>query len=1120
MTERPDPDPEQTPKERPETLPEESPVATAEPSPAKPLRARRPRAHRIGIWSLVVMALISLLLGVAFLAFTGRQITFPDALTDRIEATINHDLNGPKVSIGQIVAVVDRNFVPRVTARNVGLIDGSGAEIARLNTLRAVLSKEALMARQLRPDTLRLSGAQIVVRRRADGTMALDFGGARGAVGSAAEVLEAVDRAFSTDPLSDIRQVEARDVTVSLEDARSGRVWQATDAGVTLRNSDASLNLALSFELFNGTEDLSDIEMSFSLDKSSLATVMALDITQAPTQDFALQSPALSFLSVVHAPLSASMRVEIDGTGKLSRYTGTMEIGAGQIVAAEGAPPLEFQGGKGYFDYDPREERIEFPQFNLSTDALSLRGAGHILLSDFVNTWPQTFTGQWQFSDIRIASEGLFDQPVGFDRGMADIKMTLNPFRLDIGGLDLAQGDTWLRGSARAQATSDGWTVGADLAADSLSGAALLALWPPAAAAKTRTWIAQNMYEVTYHDLNAAIRVRPDQPKPSFAVDWSFDDLNMRFMKTQPPVTGGRGYGAIFGNAMTVTLEGGMIAAPSGGDIDVAGTVLRIPDITQKPARMEIGLRTQSRIEAAMALMAAPPFSILKNAPYGPDVAEGDAQLRGRIELPLIKKVMPTDVNYLLQGRLQEVHSEQLMRGQVLAADDLAVTVDPAGLTIAGDVRIGQAKAAGQWHKAFGPEHKGVSQVTGTVTLDQAFLDTFKIGLPAGMVQGATTGEMTVDLRRGEVPRFAMSSNLSGLRLTVPGLGWGKPAGTQGRLEVAGTAGPVPRVSSLTLSGAGLEARGGQVLLTDAKTLDRLSFERVTIGNWLDVPVTVIGQGAGQPVRIDISGGSLNLARASFGGGGSSGAAAAIPVQVALDHLYLSEGLDLRNASAKLSVGRGVTGSFEGLLNGRGPLTGTIAPGAHGVTIAASSQNAGAVVAAMGVLQEASGGTLGLRLTALPEKGSYDGSVLIENIRVQSAPTLAELLSAVSVVGLIEQMTGEGGLLFSTVKADFHLRPGRLTIRDGSAEGPSLGISVEGLYDTVAKTVDLQGVVSPIYFLNALGQVVARQGEGLFGFTYTLKGAAKSPAVGVNPLSLLAPGALRDLFRSKPAGDD
>lgn len=159
-------------------------------------------------------------------------------------------------------------------------------------------------------------------------------------------------------------------------------------------------------------------------------------------------------------------------------------------------------------------------------------------------------------------------------------------------------------------------------------------------------------------------------------------------------------------------------------------------------------------------------------------------------------------------------------------------------------------------------------------------------------------------------------------------------------------------------------------------------------------------------------------------------------------------------------------------------------------------------------------------LTALPEEGSYDGRVVIQDIRVQSAPALAELLSAVSVVGLIDQMTGAGGIQFSQVQGDFTLRPGRLSIRDGTAEGPSLGITLEGLYDTSAGQVDLQGVVSPVYFINALGQVVARKGEGLFGFTYTLTGDAKSPAVGVNPLSILTPGALRDIFRKKPAGGE
>jgi len=1090
-----------------------------EETPAEARKRLHP-AHRFGLWSLALMALVALFIGIAVLAFTGRTVILPDAITARIETKINSDLNGAKISIGQIVVLVDKTFVPRVTARNVGLIDGSGAEIARLNELRAVLSKDALKHMRLRPDTLRLSGAQVTVRRRADGTFALDFGGAQGTAGSAAEVLEAIDRAFSTEPLSKISRVEAREITVSLEDARSGRLWQATDAAVILLNSDENFDITLNFELFNGTEELSDVEVSFASQKGSLATVMSLSMDNAPTRDFALQSPALSFLSVVDAPVSAAMRAEFDTKGRLAQYSGKLAIGAGQIVAGEGAKPLAFEGASGYFDYDPTKERIEFPQFSLKTDALDISGRGHILLRDFDGAWPQVFTSQWRFSELKLAPDGVFSEPLVFDQGMADLQLRLAPFSLEIGQIDLKQGDVWLRGTGRAAATSEGWQAGLDLKVDALSHAELMALWPPKAIAKTRDWMTENIHSATYRDLNAALRFVPGQSAPTLALDWRFDDLDLRYIPVQPPLLGGHGYGSIFGNALTVVLDGGTVTPPMGGAVDMAGTVVRIPNITEKPARLDIALATQSTIEAGLSLVAEKPFSVLNEAAFGPDVAKGQANLRGLISFPLNKIVTFEDVNFLLNGTLSDVSSDQLMRGQVLSADQLALTVDPSGLTLAGSARIGTAQAAGQWRKNFGPDHRGTSDMTGRITLNQALLDTFKIALPDGTVAGDATGSLSVALRKGQPPKFDISSELSGMRLSFAPLKWGKPAGTRGSFTISGTAGDRPDITNLALSAAGLEATGGRVTLTPEGTLDRLDVDRFKLGGWLDVPASLVGQGPGQPVKVEIRGGRFDLSGATFGGSSGSGTGAAIPIEVRLDRFEITKGQELNAFSARLSLADGVTGSFRGDLNGTGTLTGTVRPGPYGPTITATSTDAGSIVTAAGVLERASGGEMSFGLTALPEAGSYDGRVVIHDIRVQSAPALAELLSAISVVGLIDQMTGAGGIQFSQVQGDFILRPGKLSIRDGTAEGPSLGITLEGLYDTNAGQVDLQGVVSPVYFINALGQVVARKGEGLFGFTYTLTGDAKSPAVGVNPLSILTPGALRDIFRKKPAGGE
>jgi len=94
-------------------------------------------------------------------------------------------------------------------------------------------------------------------------------------------------------------------------------------------------------------------------------------------------------------------------------------------------------------------------------------------------------------------------------------------------------------------------------------------------------------------------------------------------------------------------------------------------------------------------------------------------------------------------------------------------------------------------------------------------------------------------------------------------------------------------------------------------------------------------------------------------------------------------------------------------------------------------------------------------------------------------------------------------------------------MKQSSAVGASLGLTMEGTYEFAKQKMDMRGVITPIYLLNGLleqskifgGLFGRKKGEGLFGFTYTLKGNVDAPKVGVNPLSILTPGLFREIFR-------
>jgi len=213
-----------------------------------------------------------------------------------------------------------------------------------------------------------------------------------------------------------------------------------------------------------------------------------------------------------------------------------------------------------------------------------------------------------------------------------------------------------------------------------------------------------------------------------------------------------------------------------------------------------------------------------------------------------------------------------------------------------------------------------------------------------------------------------------------------------------------------------------------------------------------------------------------------------------------------------------MTGNFTASVNGAAPIIGEALPQNGATAFRIQSDDAGRVIREAGILRTVAGGDMTLALTPVPgAPGSYDGALDVANARLRDAPGIASLLDAISIVGLLDQLEGPG-ILFTEVEARFGLTPDQLFLTRSSATRPSMGISLDGTYDLSSSSLDLQGVLSPIFFLNGIGSIFTRKGEGLIGFNFNLTGPATQPDVSVNPLSAFTPGMFREIFR-RPAPD-
>jgi hypothetical protein len=348
-----------------------------------------------------------------------------------------------------------------------------------------------------------------------------------------------------------------------------------------------------------------------------------------------------------------------------------------------------------------------------------------------------------------------------------------------------------------------------------------------------------------------------------------------------------------------------------------------------------------------------------------------------------------------------------------------------------------------------------------------------------------------------------------GARIEIAPIGWSKAADTPGRLEVDGRIEDGrTRIDRLAVDAPGLAATGSVEPGTGPGT-QVVRFDRVQAGGWLDAAVTLTGQGPGRPMAVTVEGGSVDLARRppTRGGGGDG-----VPLRLSLDRLSIAEGLALAPFRGEMASGGGLSGTFEARVNGGTAVRGTLLPSNGATAVRIVSEDGGAILRDAGIYPNMQGGAFELLLVPDGGPGRYDGQMTIGATRIANAPGLANLLNAISVVGLIDELQGTG-ILFDTIDARFELSPGRVVLREAAAIGASLGISMDGVYDIAGKRMDMQGVVSPIYLLNGIGQLLTRRGEGIFGFAYRMTGAQGATRVEVNPLSILTPGMFREIFR-------
>jgi hypothetical protein len=1094
--------------------------------PATPKPRRRKRGWFLllvglfnAIWALLVLTTLAAVAAVYFLY--DRPVVLPDWIEGRIEQRLVTEFPDLNISFGEVRLLMEEGWRPRVRLRNVAVADKSGSEMIRFSEARVRLSMPSLRSGHVKPAEVAVQGVFATLIRDEDGRFLLqtDLAGSRAQQTKGApmgRVVAQIDQVLQQPGLADLDYAEVRGLTLQYIDRRAKTAFTLDGGRMIAQRKDGALVASADLALLGGGAAATTLSANYTSVIGEEEAQFGVQIENASAADIATQSPAFAWMGALRAPISGAVRSGVRANGTLAPLSATLQIGAGVVQPNEETLPIPFDQARSYFSYDAARGLLQFDELSVDSKWVTARAEGTASLTGLRTGALEDLVGQFSITHLRANPMGFYPEPVELDRAEIDFRLQTKPFKIDIGRLDLFDGAETRHAFGTLIAQPAGWQVALDARTDTIDAARIIELWPEAVKTKTRVWLAANLLEADITNADFALRLAPDAA-PRTYVAFDYQDASVKFLRTLPPITKGRGHASLDGKRFVVALDEGEVEAGLGGTVAVERSSFILPDLGVKGGTPAIvRLNARASVTSALWTLDQPPMGVMRRTGLPVELGSGEAVVSGTLAFPLKRGGSPADVEFDVAGDLLNLTSKQLIKGRTLKSPRMALVASNKSVEIAGKGTLEGVAFDGRWQQPIGAG-SNKSKLRGTAQITPRALTAFNVALPDGMMTGATQADIGIDFERGQSPRMTLRSGLRGATLQIPQIGWRKGSGTSGALDMAIRLGAKPEVTAISLSGAGLSARGG-ITLADGGGLGVLELSQLKVGNWLDVKAALVGQGAGRAPQVVVRSGRLDLRTAQFGGSGqsSSGVRAAgpanPPMRVTLDRLQVTDTLWLQGLAGTFQTTAGLDGPFEARVNGGTGVSGRVVPQRGRTAIRLTSADAGGVLRSAGVAKQAVGGKLDVSLLPVGSGSAFDGRLKVTGISIKDAPSMAALVNSISVVGLVNEMNGDG-IYFDEVEAEFRLTPNRMTLTRGSATGASLGLSMDGVYATDSGQIAMQGVITPVYLLNGIGSLLTRKGEGLLGFNYSLTGAAKSPKVSINPLSVLAPGGLRDIFR-------
>jgi hypothetical protein len=864
-------------------------------------------------------------------------------------------------------------------------------------------------------------------------------------------------------------------------------------------------------------------------------------------------------------PLVGRGSIELSRQGDVISGTFEVSLGSGRVhLPWLGKVPLELAGGEIKASYIGGERRLV-----IAPSTLRWRGSHATIKGEVAPAASSDGAAGWRFEaqgvDGMLTAEDLGAPPLPLSS--LAVRGTAFPAsgHVEVSEFHMAAGEAKVAMVGTVAASGSDRIARLDGRIGPMSLDALKAMWPQGLAPQTRNWVANHI--VTGRLSGGAFsmtnerRDRIDPRDPSAfrerAVSLTLDgeQVSFEYLKGMPLLEAREARLTVEGTTVSLKIPTGIIRSSPTQYLQVQDSGFTVTGSDDVRPRARVDVRLAGSASALAEIFSRPPHELVSSGWLESTGFDGKLDARFSAVFPMYPDLSMQDVQ-IVEGKasIVEGQARKVMGRYNVTGASLKAEARDNGVDVVGEALLDGVLAKLGWRYAF---------AAGAPADAQGLRLRAKLGnserAQLGLLMGdLVNGEVDVDLtvRPGDDDgQFArVTADLTAAEIQLTDLAWSKPAGQRAelRFDIGKRREGHLVLQNFRLDGDTIGVSGWVALGADNRPVEYFfsDFSLNTVSS-----LTV--RGILRPDRIwEIKANGPRFdARNVFGGflSVNSGARhesngqhqsvgldleAKVDTVTGVPDVYVRTNSDprLRGVQLKL-VSRGgqvreidFSGRHE---NGR-MLRASLKPAAGAPRVfTVDSEDTGEALKLIGIYRSMRGGEGRLEVN-LDGAGAAErrGTMRVRSFFIMGDPVVSDMASAYSDSGQPAIKQGSRGqqvtreqIEFDRLRASFATGNGQLVIEEMEVVGPILGATLRGKLDYRSEQVHLGGTYTPLSGINRalsgvplFGEVLTGpRREGIVAMTFAIQGPMSSPQFVPNPLSLMTPGFLREIFQMAPS---